>query len=174
MAIIKLTDLFIKWQDQRKVYTLSYVALRSKILYEIAQRFKLDIKLLEYALTEELPLILDKSLSIDVLKNRRDNGVLFIHKNGKLQETIIGEISESFVARLQAPENNGASEISGTVASRGKVVGKVRIVVTAKNINDVEDGEILVAPMTRPEHLIGMKKRRRLLLMTAELPVTRQ
>ncbi|KKT92722.1 MAG: hypothetical protein UW94_C0013G0013 [Parcubacteria group bacterium GW2011_GWA2_45_14] len=158
LAIVKLTDLFIKWQDQRKVYTLSYVALRSKILHEIAQRFKFDIKLLEYALTEELPLVLDKSFSIDVLKNRRDSGVLFIHKNGKLQETIVGEESESFVAKLQGTENNGASEISGTIASRGKVIGKVRIVMTAKNINDVEDGEILVAPMTRPEHLVGMKK----------------
>jgi len=158
LAIVKLTDLFIKWQDQRKVYTLSYVALRSKILHEIAQRFKLDIKLLEYTLTEELPLVLDKSFSIDVLKNRRDTGVLFIHKNGKLQETIVGEASESFVAKLQATENNSASEISGTIASRGKVIGKVRIVMTAKKIDEVEDGEILVAPMTRPEHLIGMKK----------------
>jgi len=158
LAIVKLTDLFIKWQDQRKVYTLSYVALRSKILYEIARRFKFDIKLLEYALTKELPMVLDKSLSVDVLKKRRDSGVLFIHKNGKLQETIVGNVAESFLAKLQISENNGASEIFGTVASKGKAVGKIRIVVSAKNINNVEDGEILVAPMTRPEHITGMKK----------------
>jgi len=158
LAIVKLTDLFIKWQDQRKVYTLSYVALRSKILHEIARRFKFDIKLLEYALTKELPMVLDKSLSVDVLKKRRDIGVLFIHKNGKLQETIVGNVAESFLAKLQVSENNGASEIFGTIASKGKAVGKIRIVISAKNINDVEDGEILVAPMTRPEHITGMKK----------------
>jgi len=158
LAIVKLTDLFIKWQDQRKVYTLSYVALRSKILHEITRRFKFDIKFIEYSLTEELPMVLDKSLSIDVLKNRRNGGVLFIHKNGKLKETIVGNIAESFVAKLQASENNETSEISGTIASRGKAVGKVRIIISAKSINDVEYGEILVAPMTRPEHITGMKK----------------
>ncbi len=158
LAIIKLTDLFIKWQDQRKVYTLSYVTLRSKILHEIAQRFKFDIRLLEYSLTEELPLFLNRSMALEVLKKRKDKGVLFVHKKGKLQEIISGDIAESFVNKLQASENNEFSEITGTVASRGIARGRVRIIITAKKINEVRDGEILVAPMTRPEHLTGMKK----------------
>lgn len=157
-AIIKLTDLFIKWQDQRKVYTLTYVTLRSKILHEIARRFNFDAKILEYALTNELPLILDKKLSLEVIRDRRDKGVLFIHKNGNVDNIIVGEESESFASKIKSIENSKMSEINGTIASRGKAVGKVRIIMTAKNIHEVEDGEILVAPMTRPEHLVGMKK----------------
>ena len=83
--------------------------------------------------------------------------VLF-HDKKKIDDFEDADIRESFLAKLQVSENNGASEIFGTIASKGKAVGKIRIVISAKNINDVEDGEILVAPMTRPEHITGMKK----------------
>ena len=158
LAIVAITDLFIKWQDQRKVYTLTYVTLRSKILHEIARRYKLDIKLLEYALTPELSQLLNGKLNLDILKGRRNYEFLLIHKNGALQEVITGEAAKSFFAKVQASGQEATAEIYGTTVSKGKASGKVRIVMTAKNIHEVEEGEILVAPMTRPEHLLGMKK----------------
>lgn len=49
-------------------------------------------------------------------------------------------------------------EIKGMVAYRGKVSGRVRIVPDPKNCLDFQEGDILVAGMTRPEYLPLMKK----------------
>ncbi|MFH1253256.1 MAG: PEP/pyruvate-binding domain-containing protein [Candidatus Uhrbacteria bacterium] len=158
IAIVRLTDLFIKWQDQRKVYTLTYATLRNKILKEISQRFSLDFSALEYALTEELMDVLAGKINLDDLRARQKTGVLFIHQEGKLQKIIVGEVAENFMTGIQTISLEGATEISGTVASPGKVTGPVKIVTSVKSLHKVERGDILVAPMTRPEHLMGMKK----------------
>ncbi len=158
LAIIEISDLFIKWQDQRKVYTLTYAALRNKILKEISERFQINIKYLEYALTEELEDVLTKKINIEVLKERKNNHLLFIHKKGKLKKIIMGESVSAFFNKINNYNNEGVSELHGTVASTGKAQGIVRIVTTIRNIKKLQIGEILVAPMTRPEHLVGMKK----------------
>ncbi|MBI5139959.1 MAG: hypothetical protein HZA94_00715 [Candidatus Vogelbacteria bacterium] len=48
--------------------------------------------------------------------------------------------------------------ITGEIACRGKVNGKVKILLTNKDIGKIEDGDILVSPMTRPDFLPAMKR----------------
>ncbi len=48
--------------------------------------------------------------------------------------------------------------IRGTPAMRGKVKGKVTIVFEANHLEKVKKGDILVAPMTTPDHIIAMGK----------------
>lgn len=50
------------------------------------------------------------------------------------------------------------TEISGSVAHPGKVTGKVRRVMGHKDIPLIEEGEILVSPMTMPDFVIAMEK----------------
>ena len=53
-------------------------------------------------------------------------------------------------------------EISGMVVSKGKRIGitkgKVRILMTPRNINMMKQGEILVTPMTSPDFIVAMRK----------------
>ena len=44
------------------------------------------------------------------------------------------------------------------VACQGVAVGKVRIMTSAKDIHTMEEGEVLVAVMTRPDYVSAMKK----------------
>jgi len=55
-------------------------------------------------------------------------------------------------------EAKDIKEIIGTVASAGRAIGKVRIVITEKDVLPFQEGEILVSTMTRPEHIVAMKK----------------
>ena len=52
------------------------------------------------------------------------------------------------------------NEVKGQVAMKGKVRGKVRVIILKKNIPDVEPGEILVTTMTTPDYLPAMYKAR--------------
>jgi pyruvate,water dikinase len=59
-----------------------------------------------------------------------------------------GVTSESVQTWLGSTE--GANELTGMAASPGIVEGPARVVFSAEDIGDVEDGEILVAPITAP------------------------
>ena len=48
-------------------------------------------------------------------------------------------------------------ELRGVVVSSGKITGKVRIMLSPRN-NLVEEGEVLVAPMTSPDYIVAMRK----------------
>ncbi len=159
VAIVELSDLFIKWQDQRKVYSLTYATLRHKILREVSLRFGIDFSILEYALTSELNRVLRGDISIKELQNRINNHLLFVHVGGVCQNILVGDAARIFFDGLRANDNIGdIAELEGFSASRGIAKGKVKVIMSARDIENVEMGEILVAPMTRPEHLLGMKK----------------
>ena len=55
-------------------------------------------------------------------------------------------------------ENKHLKELKGFTASLGKAKGKVKILESSEEINKVEEGDILVAVMTRPDYLPAMKK----------------
>ena len=48
--------------------------------------------------------------------------------------------------------------ISGSIANRGKVRGKARILTTYKDTYKVEKGDIIVATMTTPDYVSAMEK----------------
>lgn len=158
IAIAELTELFIKWQDQRKIYTLTFISLLDKYLREISSRKRIDLGLLRNTRLEEFKKVthLDKKLLASL--ETRLKPFIFVYANGKVKEVIIGECIDKIMAKIKKDVDKNIKEIPGMAASLGKVQGKARIIMTAKNIAQVQKGEILVAPMTRPEHLPGMKK----------------
>jgi pyruvate,water dikinase len=61
-----------------------------------------------------------------------------------------GVTSDSVSAWLNSGEEGAAGELSGFAASPGLVEGRARVIFTADQIGEIEDGEILVAPLTAP------------------------
>ncbi len=53
---------------------------------------------------------------------------------------------------------NEVNEVRGDIAMRGKARGIVKIIFKTEDCNEVEIGNILVAPMTTPDHIIAMDK----------------
>lgn len=61
-----------------------------------------------------------------------------------------GITSDSVSAWLRSGEDGDDSHLSGFAASPGLVEGPARVIFTADEIADLEEGEILVAPLTAP------------------------
>jgi pyruvate,water dikinase len=49
-------------------------------------------------------------------------------------------------------------ELTGMTASTGTATGKVKVCSTIESLKKVEEGDIIVAPMTRPEYVPAMRK----------------
>lgn len=57
----------------------------------------------------------------------------------------------------QTPERDGRKEIKGDIAYRGRVTGKVKVVLLKKDLQNIPRGSILVAAQTTPEFTPKLK-----------------
>lgn len=90
------------------------------------------------------------------LDERSDN---FVELYGEGVSTFFyGSMAEKVHSALQKSFTGEVSLLQGFAASPGKVRGVVRVVMGETHFGKFNEGEILVAPMTRPEYLPLMKK----------------
>ena len=63
-----------------------------------------------------------------------------------------------FKKELKTDKKIKTNQVKGFPASRGKVTGKVKIILETKELSKLKKGEILVAIMTSPDYTTTMKK----------------
>ncbi|MDB5204654.1 MAG: hypothetical protein JWP09_682 [Candidatus Taylorbacteria bacterium] len=105
-----------------------------------------------YLLPSEIKKIVDgKKVDIKKIKdNRKEVGVIF-KKNGEPVILSRSELELFLNAKKVIPQNNAFDSnqiIKGTVANKGKVTGKVKVVSGRSEFGKFERGDILVATMT--------------------------
>lgn len=71
---------------------------------------------------------------------------------------VFGEEVETLLSKFIEQDIAQCTELKGSVACKGMARGKVKIVVRPEDLSKVEDGDIMVAPETSPDFLVGMKK----------------
>lgn len=83
----------------------------------------------------------------------------FIFFDGKIYTGQQDEILKKLNIELEdGTPTEKVNSINGQSASQGIVSGRVKIILTIKDIHKVSWGDILVSPMTRPDFVPAMKK----------------
>jgi len=87
--------------------------------------------------------------SLDEIEKRRKGYIYFkgdLHINKKIED--IMNVNELFIKDLEL-----SNEIKGLVACRGFVKGFARIIFEASKLENLQNDEIIVAPMTTPDFI---------------------
>ncbi len=155
--LIKVSEDFTYWQDERKKGSFWTTHYASLILKEISKRTKIPLEEMKYMSPREVSMIFDKKPSIKELQARRKNGVYYWDKQG--HEAVFGKecdkVKKAILGNLDLSE---VDDFRGLTACTGKARGRVKIVKSVKEIDKVNKGDILVAVMTRPDYIPAMKK----------------
>lgn len=133
------------------------------LLHEIASRLDLhknDIKFLSY--DEILHGLSSRESHIHLRKSAvtRQSGWGLLMWQGKIT-TITGtqKILKSMEQyRIVQPQKAKTKFIQGTIACRGKAVGRIKIIHKISELGKVEKGDILVTKMTTPDFVVAMSK----------------
>jgi phosphohistidine swiveling domain-containing protein len=155
--IIKLTDVFNYLQDERKKSTFWATHYFSIFLDDLSDRVNYSKDNLRYSVPSEYNSIIDKKIDEKDLETRRIDGCVVLWYKDDFQ-VITNKEQIKMLDSLTDIDVGGVQEVSGFVASKGKTVGSVKIVESVKDINKVEDGDVIVSVMTRPDYLYAMKK----------------
>ncbi|MFA6227032.1 MAG: PEP-utilizing enzyme [Candidatus Paceibacterota bacterium] len=136
--------------------------LTNKILSRVSKETKIDNHILRVLSGEELTDYLIGGIRPDTeeLKERikgfvySKKGIILTDNTTENFRKVINGIGYDFVVK----KHGNIKELKGQVACGGKVRGKVRIIMSKKDIGTLEDGEILITAMTTPEYLPAMHK----------------
>ena len=157
-SFIEDVEYFIAIQDERKANVL-------RLNYAIKKLVDEAVKLSREWTVEELlsltPLEFiawcDGKISIiqkEEIDKRNHKSVWLFTNKGYLITTKERLVKTIFVLF----DEKKSDVVSGYCASRGKVIGKVKIVFSEIDFGKIKDGDILVTSMTRPEFMPILKK----------------
>jgi phosphoenolpyruvate synthase/pyruvate phosphate dikinase len=127
------------------------------ILSEICKRVGVSLHLIKYMSPREVSKIFINTPSEELLNERKKNSVFYWDKDG--HEVLTGKDADEIRdAILKVRDFSDINDFRGMTACMGKISGRVKIVKSVKEIGKVEQGDILVAVMTRPDYVPAMKK----------------
>jgi len=146
-----------KREEARDVLTI----LEKPIYRLIAKNLGFNESMIVYLTNDEIINALSGKanvLELEILSRNRIKEYIFYVENNKFfmidDQEKIKEISKLFEVKQQI------SEIRGQIAYKQKerIRGIVRVVLSNKELSKVNDGDILVSTMTKPDFLAVMKK----------------
>lgn len=157
IQLIKITDVMTYWQDDRKKAMLIACHYEDKCLKEMGRRLNIPLELMRYTIPGEITL--NNFLKINKKElQKRKKGCLVISQHKKII-ILTGQDYQVFKQGFtKQRQEDDIKELNGLCAAVGKVAGRVRICQTVKDIASFKKGDVLVAPMTRPEYVPAMKK----------------
>jgi len=157
--LLKVSEDFTAWQDERKKATYLSIYLGCQILGEMARRKSVEMELTKYLLPshEVEEWFLKNTIPAQTLADRK-RGVAVILTEKEETAYTGGHVEEIRIAMFGKDEGHAVQDVRGLVASTGRAIGTARIVTSAEDIEKVHEGDILVAVMTRPDYVPAMKK----------------
>jgi len=156
---IEISEVFTHIQDKRKEGVLRANFLFYSVLEIVGKQLCLEEHLIFYLTPSEF-MNEEQFLTIqwEEIRKRRDKGVMVIFCNKDCfilsREQYEKEIPiETFFASLL-----DTKEVCGSVAFKGFITGIVKVVRSISEIQNFNEGEVLVANQTTPEYVPAMKK----------------
>ncbi len=158
LTLLKISEDFTWWQDERKKATYLNIDMGVKLLEQISKRSGYPLEELKYTNSSELQTILEsKTPSIQALRDRRIKSVFIWTRDGFWVQT--GRHCDQVRDLMMESDSlDDVQDVRGLSASTGKAIGPAKIVKSATEIDKVEEGDVMIAVMTRPDYVAAMKK----------------
>jgi len=158
VVLANIIDEFILFQDERKEYNLIAHQFIDLFLKEVGERKNIRFQSLKYLFPEEIirffqgkdyRRLIKKREKILVVEYDKEKYAVFDKKKSKAYYDSLFHITVS----------KDTKEIKGIIANKGFIEkGRVRILLSVREINKLKKGEILVTTMTTPDFIVAMKK----------------
>ncbi|HIH43045.1 TPA: hypothetical protein HA246_05355, partial [Candidatus Woesearchaeota archaeon] len=145
----KMTD----WREERKIISQKVNNYIHQELLRLEKKTKIPLNLLKFMDIYNYEDELDINLLYErsrLCANLLDKDGKFAYYTGNDAKQILGFIENEFFRDVKV--------VTGLTGNKGKVKGRVSVVMEAADFTKFEKGDILVTAMTRPEFVPIMKK----------------
>ena len=158
--LIEISESFTTWQDKRKKSTFFAIHYLSLLLEELAKGSEYSLEDFKFFMPDEIIHLVKKNGYYPDKKEIKDRKSYsaFYHR-GRSYEYYLGDKARKLFKRVANKRiEKRVNDFRGLTASPGIITGKVRIIKTVQDVHKVKTGDIIVAVMTRPDYMSGIKK----------------
>ena len=133
----------------------------------LSERMHVDQHLLHYATTEEIEMLLGASDElqpnahselIDQLNARKKESVYVVSDKNAYYSALNSSDAEEARSLIKTIDGGDVQQFKGMPANSGMYTGRVQVVMNASQCHKVQQGDVLVAPMTAVNYVPAMKK----------------
>ncbi len=157
-TLLKISNDFTWWQDERKKSTYLNIHMGNCILGEMAKRRGYNPEVMKYLLPTEVSSMFLKGMpSAPELRVRQKRSAFVVWPGGFYVATG-KEVKSLHDLMFSFKSKDEIKDLRGLTASVGRVTGPVKVVNSSQEISKVKPGDILVAVMTRPDYIMGIKR----------------
>ncbi|MFH1056344.1 MAG: PEP-utilizing enzyme [Candidatus Micrarchaeota archaeon] len=133
------------------------VGLKARLLYEeIGRRLGLGLKEVLFMTNEEIIGCLEQNVKPQREEIEARKVFYVVLQDGKKFVVLTGPKAREYASVFFKKEETAV--LKGVAASPGQASGKAKIINSVHDLSKLEEGDVLIATMTRPEYLMGMKK----------------
>lgn len=157
---LQMVKRFVYIKDARDDFRRQGVFYARSFFKELARRMKIQIEDVSFLQQSEITDFLTDKLKINqkVISDRKTGFVLYLDKDYKLICLTGKNVDQAVKEFHLLTKKKAVKLITGMVASRGMVSGKVVIVKGIKDLHKVKIGDILVAVTTHPDFVPAMRR----------------
>ena len=155
---IEAVRLYFYLKELRDDYRRRYYYLLLPFWHELERRLGISVYDLNHLLLTEIEALLSgQKISKKIIQDRKRKYAIIMEK-GKLF-VLAGSSAQKLEKKFSQPAlNHKLFKIKGKSASRGKIIGRVRLIYHQGEFKKFKTDEILVTVMTHPEFLSIMKR----------------
>ncbi len=162
LEIAKALAFCVNWQDQRKYYIFLANHIIDIFLKEAARSFRLDFDAMHNYNHHEIHGLFKRASGLSASENKRRKLAIVTHYIEKTNRVkyLSGQPAKKIIDYYLKPAKIKSHDfLTGIVVSKGPIIkGKVRIILSSKEVEKMKKGEVLVATMTSPDFIVAMKK----------------
>ena len=155
--LVELLKNFATYQDDRKRNILIYLHYLEILLKEIGKRSKISLQAMRDTFPHEIEDILNGKITEDFTNKRKEKCFVVWKEKAEIPSILVGEEVKEW-EEILTPKTTDTKIVKGNCASKGKVTGKVRILLNASENDKLEDGEVLVTFMTSPDFMSAVRR----------------
>lgn len=154
--IFKFFELLTFWRDVRKTDVQLINHYYYQFIKEFNHRTGIEEKYLLYLEPSAITSVKFIKDSLPELKRRR-SGCVYVFNEKEKYKWVSGFGALKVIKLMDELIKKQSAELKGNTAYPGLVRGKAKVIKTTADFKKMKKGDILVAPMTRPEYLPLMK-----------------
>lgn len=158
-VLLEVSEDFTHWQDERKKLTFWSTHYGSLLLAEIGRRFGFNLPEMKYHSFAEVAAIFEKPIiSKKEIKSRLKKCLWYQNSQDRYEAITENKARRTYRQIFEKRSLKAVNDFRGLSAGRGVARGPVKIVKSATETKKVKEGDVLVAVMTRPDYIMGIKK----------------
>lgn len=157
ISSVNFLSLMGTFRDDRKAFNQMGCGVLNMFAKEFSKRTKIKLLDIENMYTWEVKDIFKKKSELINKSKKRKSASFFVIKNIEKNIEFNGSVAEK-LNKIIKDKILKSDELSGRTAYPGKVKGRAKIILNKKDFYKMKEGNILVAPNTRPEYVPIMKK----------------